>query len=168
MRGSTYQLFYLHTRLSIRLSMLEIIQANKRHLPILKKLTVKLPEKELCKDPSLLYLACTVLRKYSLIAVEGGEAKGFLLALQATEHNYLWLHQLMVEPGIYERNLSRKLLFHLEDLLKSAWNTPVKSIKVALEEQQVLEKEFFENLKYKFTRNDEALGKEIFQKRVVL
>jgi len=148
--------------------MIEIIQANKRHIQFLKNLSLKVPEKTDCLDIESLYLACTVLKKYALIAMEGGEAKGFILALQATEHNYLWLHQILAEPGIQERSLSRKLLLHLENLLKSAWNTPVKSIKVALHQEQTLEKEFFEHLRYKFTRYDEVLGKEIYQKRVVL
>lgn len=148
--------------------MIEIIQANKRHIESLKNLSIKVPEKVDCLDISSLYLACTVLKKYAFIAMEGGEAKGFVFALQATEHNYLWLHQILVEPGLYERNLSRKLLTHLEDILKSAWNTPIKSIKVALDPEQVIEKEFFTKLRYKFTRNDEVLGKEIYQKRVVL
>lgn len=148
--------------------MIEIIQANKRHIESLKNLSLKVPEEVECLDISSLYLACTVLKKYAFIAMEGGEAKGFALALQATEHNYLWLHQILVEPGIHEKSLSRKLLTHLEDILKSTWNTPVKSIKVALHPEQVKEKEFFSTLRYKFTRNDEVLGKEIYQKRVIL
>jgi len=148
--------------------MIEIIQANKRNIPAIKALSELLPEKEVCQDPALLYLACTVLRKYSLIAIKGGEVKGFLFAIQATDLNYLWLHHLIVEPGLHERHLSKKLLLQLEDLLKSAWNAPVKSIKVALGENQVHEKDFFMQLRYKFTRNDEMLGKEISLTRVIL
>ena len=148
--------------------MIEIIPANKKHIASIEALAKRRPKKNSYKDsPILYYLACTVLKNYSFVALEAGELVGYILSFQATAQNYVWLQEVFVHPEKHGRKLYNQLLHALESHLKGIWTTPVKSIKVALQTDNYLEKDFYESHRFKFTRSDDALGKEIYQKRVI-
>ncbi|MEL6252740.1 MAG: GNAT family N-acetyltransferase, partial [Bacteroidota bacterium] len=111
--------------------MIEIIPANKKHIASIEALAQQRPKNKPCKESHILYyLACTVLKNYSFVAIESGELIGYILSFQATAQNYVWLQEVFVNPEKYGRKLNSELLMALESHLKGIWTTPVKSIKV--------------------------------------
>lgn len=146
--------------------MIEIIPPNKQHVASIEAIAKRRPIQEVCQDHTLYYMACTILNEYSLVAIEKGEILGFLFSFEASAHNYLWIQQLTLQPGLEGSGIDIKLLRTLENKIKSAWNCPVKSIKVGLNPAWPGKIDFFERMRYKYTRTDEVLGRMIYQKRL--